>query len=221
MRWPRFQDLSIRLKLTWVSVLSSGLALLLAATAFVTYELITFRDAMVRELSTQAEIVGFNSAAAIVFGDQKSAAQTLAALRSVPQVLAAGIRTDKGELFATYQRADQPIAAPLPAVDLTDGHHFDNRQLSVIRPVVLDGERIGTVYIQSDLSEWNARVKGYTAIVVGVLLACILATFIISYRLQRVISGPILHLVDTAHLVSSEKNYGVRAAPGGRDELGM
>ena len=40
-------------------------------------------------------------------------------------------------------------------------------------------------------------------------------------RLQRVISGPILHLVERARMVSEHQNYGVRAVATSSDELGL
>jgi signal transduction histidine kinase/ActR/RegA family two-component response regulator len=45
-------------------------------------------------------------------------------------------------------------------------------------------------------------------------------TLFLSGRLQRVISRPIFHLAETAKTVSSAKNYSVRAAKQGNDELG-
>src|SRR6266478_820895 len=53
-----FKNLSIKSKLTWVSMLTSCVALLIACTAFVTYELFRFRQAMVLELSTLADVLG-------------------------------------------------------------------------------------------------------------------------------------------------------------------
>jgi CHASE3 domain sensor protein len=46
-----FRTLPIRRKLTLVMVLSSTLVLLLATASFFAYELVTFRDAMVRKLA--------------------------------------------------------------------------------------------------------------------------------------------------------------------------
>jgi len=59
---------------------------------------------MIGQLWAQAEIVGLNSATALVRDDRTSASQTLAALRAEPHVLAAAIRTKAGDIFATYLR---------------------------------------------------------------------------------------------------------------------
>ena len=61
-------------------MLVSGVALLTACAAFIAYDLVTFREALVYNLSSQAQIVGSNSISALVFNDPRSAETTLAAL---------------------------------------------------------------------------------------------------------------------------------------------
>ncbi len=57
--------------------------------------------------------------------------------------------------------------------------------------------------------------------VVSVILAASLfLAFFLSSRLQALISGPILHLAETSRLVSTKKNYSIRAVKQGQDELG-
>ena len=89
----KFQDSSIIRRLTWMNMLVSGTALLLACTAFIGYDKLTFRDAMVRNLSTQAQIIGSNSVSALQFNDPQSGDNTLSALKAAHNVLSAGIYT--------------------------------------------------------------------------------------------------------------------------------
>ena len=56
--------------------------LLLVCAAFVFYDLVTFREVMVRQFAGQAEIIGSNSAWALLFDDVDVATATLAALRA-------------------------------------------------------------------------------------------------------------------------------------------
>jgi signal transduction histidine kinase len=217
-----FRDLPIRRKLMLVSVLTSGLVLLLASAAFVAYELITFRQAMVRKLTTQADIIGYNSASAIVFNDRSAAADTLAALRAEPQIVSAAIREKGGNILAAYVRSREEASSPVASSVAPDGPHlFQGDRLFVVRDVILDGEHIGSVHIESDLTEMSARLQRYASIVAVVLLASIGVAILVSSQLQRVISIPILHLADTARVVSEEKDYAVRARGGSRDEIGL
>ena len=60
---------SLARKLTRMNLLVSGTALLTACAAFVAYDLATFRETLVRNLSVEAEIIGANSVAALEFDD--------------------------------------------------------------------------------------------------------------------------------------------------------
>src|SRR5437762_12718703 len=84
----------------------------------------------------------------------------------------------------------------------------------------MNGERVGTLYLLSDMRQWNIRVKRYTGIIVIVVLLCSSLALLLSSRLQKLISKPILHLEDTIRMVSSNKNYEVRATRFYGDEMG-
>jgi signal transduction histidine kinase len=220
IRHLRLRDASIQRKLTVIIMLTSSVALLLACGAFVTYDLITFRGELVRELSTLAEIIGTNSTAALAFNDKHSAEETLAALSAERHIVTVYIYAKDGRVFAEYQRRDRPreMSPPEPQ---GDSYHFEDDHLALFRRVTLDGEVIGTIYIQSDLQAMPSRLRRYAGIVIAVLWASSFVAFLLSSRLQRVISEPILQLAQTARLVSTEKNYAVRAVKYGQDELGL
>ena len=97
-----FRDYSIRQKLTLMTILASGTAILLACTALFTYEQFVSRENMVRSLSTQADVIGANSASAILFNDVTAAAETLEALKADTHIVSAGIYTHSSQAFATY-----------------------------------------------------------------------------------------------------------------------
>src|SRR4051812_34302033 len=96
------QNISIRRKLTVITMLTTGLALLLACGSFVIYDLLTFREEMVKELTSMTDIIGANSTAALSFGDQADATGTLASLRSQPAILGARVIAADGKIFASY-----------------------------------------------------------------------------------------------------------------------
>jgi PAS domain S-box-containing protein len=218
-----FRDLPIRHKLMRISMLVSTSVLLLASLGFIVYELVTFRDTMVQNLSTQAEIIGINTVSALLFNDPASATQTMTALRAKPNIVSGAIYTVDGKLFARYVRSDGTTIFQMPEqiAEKEAGYRFDGGYLFYSRPIVSDGQRIGMVYIQSDLNEMEIRMKRYASIVFGVLAISLLTAYGVSSRLQGRISGPILHLARTAKTVSEQKNYSVRAIADSRDEIGQ
>ena len=70
--------------------------------------------------------------------------------------------------------------------------------LTVFEPIVLDNETIGTVCLRSDLSPMYAALRRNAQNTAAVLLLAAIAAYIVSARLQRFISGPILGLAKVA-----------------------
>ena len=70
MFWLR--DISITRKLTTIVVATSAAALLMAGAAPIIYERVTFPRNLARHLASLADVVGNNSAAAIMFNDENA-----------------------------------------------------------------------------------------------------------------------------------------------------
>ena len=214
------QNLSIRRKLILITMLTSSIALLLSSASFLIYDLISFRHLLTEDLTTQAEIIGYNSAAAMAFKDEPAATATLSALMVKGDIVAAVLYSPDGKMFAQYFRNDKTLPAVLPSRSQEKGYRFEGRYLEVWHDVTLNGERLGTLFLQSDMRQWSTRAKRYAGICfVFVLISGFLA-FLVSSKLQKVISGPIVHLQDTMRMVSAHKNYEVRAVKAYADEIG-
>ena len=209
----KVRNYSIRQKLTWMNMLVSGAALLLACTAFAFFELADFRQTLVRGLSIQAQIVGANSASALLFNDPDSAGNTLSALKAAPNIVSASIYEPSGAVFATYSRDGAGAVPPLGSTpaDQTEEYRFAANDLILVRSIEFQGKRIGTVGIRSDLREVNARLVRYAGIVTLVLLFSLLAAFLFSSIFQKATARPIAQLAETARIVSREKKYSIRA----------
>ncbi|MGH7852322.1 MAG: sensor histidine kinase, partial [Candidatus Binatia bacterium] len=222
-----FRNLPIKHKLTLLSVLASGSALILACGAFVVYDGWTFRDALVQTISTQARIVGANSAASLLFGDPRSATETLAALSAEPAVLSAGIYTREGKLFASYlsagktQDLEDEVQLPQVSPKQPESHRFEASYLDLSRPIIFQNETMGIVAIRADLEIIRTRQLRYLGIAVAVLLICTLGAIGVSLLFQQRISQPILDLAMTAKKVSEDKDFSVRAKADSRDETGL
>src|SRR5580700_4853725 len=218
----KFQHYSISKKLTWMNMLVSGAALLLACAAFVAYDLYTYQIGIARNLSTEAQIVGTNSVSALVFNDPSSAENTLSALKASPHILYAAIYTPDGHSFAGYSRDDNKSALPLPPIPAgqTQAHWLVDRQMALVQSIMFQGKPTGFVYIRSDLQAIEDRLKTYAVIAAVVLLISLIVALLISRLSQRVISEPVMQLARTVRVVSREKNYSIRAATTkNRDEV--
>src|SRR6266403_3312620 len=173
---PKVQHYSISRKLTLINMLVSVVALLLASGGFCVYDLYSFRTALVRNVSTQAQIIGDNTVSALLFNDPHSAEKTLSALRANPNLMYAQIYTRDGQPFAGYwrDRAGETGALPIIPQGQIQRHWFTDGQLGLARSIIFQGKPTGTVYIRSDLGAMNDRLKSYALIVVVVLLVSLL-----------------------------------------------
>lgn len=206
---------SISAKLTRMTVMVTGVVLLLAVVAFFLFDLISFRQNLIRNLQTAAQIVGENSVSALLFDDPQSATTTLAALGNSPDVVTATLVNNDGTVFASYRR---PGAHGLPAaIPLDKGTNDENwpngSKVLLAHRILFQGKPAGTVYIAAELTETGHRAREYLLIAVGILLFCMGAAVLISATARRLIARPITALAETARRVSRERDYSVRAGP--------
>src|SRR5437773_11052099 len=101
------RDWPIKQKLTAMLLLISGLVLLLTSAAFVTYEIVTVRQATLKDLATLARAIAANSTASLAFANEADAREILSALRAAPHVGAAALSDANGRQFSRYP-ADLP-----------------------------------------------------------------------------------------------------------------
>lgn len=212
--------LPIRTKLTRVILLTCSVVLLLACGVLAAYELFDFRRAMARDMTVLADVIATNTTAALAFQDETSARETLSALEVEPYVTTACLYGLDGTVFVTYRRPLAPEGACPTRVE--DGvARFIGGRLSLFRPVVLDGRRIGTIYVEASLAAISERLLLFGGIAAVVLLGSMAVAFVISSRLQRPISGPILSLAETARAIAEGKDYSARASAEGTQEVGV
>jgi diguanylate cyclase (GGDEF)-like protein/PAS domain S-box-containing protein len=215
-----FRDWSIRHKLTALFIAMAFITAVAVSVPMGIFDLWGLKGAMARDLETLADVLAGNSTAALAFHDIDAAQDVLKALRAEPSVTAACIYTQDGKPFAKYarQRADSEFVPPPPETQAT---RFEGGRLIQFRKIVLAGEAIGTIYIESDLQRLHARLREYTVASLFTLIVTLSLAFLIASRLQRPISRPLVNLVETAEAISSAADYSIRADLPNRDEFGL
>jgi signal transduction histidine kinase/DNA-binding response OmpR family regulator len=214
-----FSNASIHRKLLLVIFSTSILGLATACLAFEIYERASYRASMVSALASDADTLGLGTAAALTFNDRDSAAELLATIRAERNIVIVTLYDKQSEIFAEYRRAGLDPSFKLPMLK-EEGAVFGAENLTLHRSVFQGGERVGAITIVSDLAEFHAKMAKYREISLLVLVACAFTTFLVSSRLVRLISEPILQLAALTERVSTNEDYALRAAVGGKDELG-
>src|SRR6266478_5209339 len=144
-----------RTLMTMVLVACGAAVLVMSAGSFV-YEVLTYRQTTVRNLSTIGQMIAANSTAALAFNNPDDAREILSALKVERHIVAAGLYDAEGALFATYP-AGLPAAA-LPRAPGASGYREEQAQLIVVEAVVQGGRRLGTLYISSDMNALYERL---------------------------------------------------------------
>ena len=202
----------------WILMAGSSAALVVACVTFMIVDIVKLRDSTHSAASTVADIIATQTAAALALQDQPSANRIVHSASAVNTIMSAAILARDNSVFAWYARPG--VRDYLPA-EINGWSRWTVGSLVLNRPVMHDGERIGTVYIRADTPKIGARLSTYASISGIVLLVWAFIAYLLSSRLQQVISLPIAQLAHTMRRVSSEKNYSVRATKRTQDELGI
>ncbi|WP_338758669.1 response regulator [Massilia sp. METH4] len=216
-----FERSGLSRKLTLISVLSTGSALLLVFAAFALTCVFSHTENQARQLTTLADVMGVNSVAPLLFVDRATAEQALAALVVQDEITQAVLYDRNGKPFATFpaggavpelapdvlaqmravssQAASPPFGAGL-AAPLT-------RPLRVVRPVHTAGHLIGVVMIEAGAARmWLGILKSLaiTALATGISFVVAL---LLAGRFRGAIAQPSAELIAAAQRVISSQTY--------------
>ncbi len=212
------RKLSIRGKVIAITMVTSMVAVIVAGALFIWYDVDSFRKKMKEDLALVAEGVAINSTPALEFDSLDSAKDILGALRAYEHIETAIIFDKKGHTVV-YRRpevADQP-----PPALRSDDAWFEGDHLLLFKSIRRQGETLGTVFIREDLQELRSRTATNTRTAAYLVLGSSLVALLLSSRLQKLISGPILRLAELESRVSREKDFSLRATKETEDELGV
>jgi signal transduction histidine kinase/ActR/RegA family two-component response regulator len=214
------RNLPLRQKLTLLVTVTSGLVLTLACLVLAAYDLRQSYRELESDLGSLARVIGSNSTGALTFEDPRAAEEILAAMSARPHIVSARLYDAKGQPFASYHRAGSE-ADVLPEVPMPDSYRAERAHVVLFQGVKLGQETAGTLYLKADLGQVRSHFEGYLVVVLLVMLGSMVAASFISARWQRLVSDPILRLAEAAGAVASSKDYSVRVASPGGDELGV
>ncbi len=232
-----FRHATLKKKLTGIIMLTCAVVLVLAAGAFMTVEISSFRRKMVSHTYSLAEILAANSSVAITLHSRQVGEQIMSSLLSEPHIQNAYLFDSDNQVISRFRRPDERNAASgqwSATVDLTTyqqlaqvletgrrNHFFGPDSLSIIVPVHHAGKTIGMVYIQSDLNAFYSWLRSFAISVAAVLAVSCLFGYFVAGHLQYLISSPILYLADKMRQVTDNDDFSLRVTKIASDEVGV
>jgi len=148
-----------------------------------------------------------------LFNDAQGASASLASLRAKKQITRAIIFDINKKTFVIHARngSDKKVSYN----NVRNKNTTATGVFYAWKDIVVDGERMGYLYLESDDSLINEFI---TSAVVGLLFimsAATLLAYMLASRLQKIISEPI------ASKITAQQNYGLRAEKESEDEIGV
>ena len=224
------RNLSIRRKLTFIVLVTSGVAVILASATFLAYDFVAFREQMVASLQATAKNIGLFAApaldprlrdSAVAAQADASLKQFLDSLRAYESIEDATIFDATGEVRGSIRSLARQYDPP-PPFSPNNWHEFRSDGLVLYERILSqDGEFVGVARLRSNTDALTARFQRYLGILAAVTLVSLLASLLLASQLQKVISQPILHLAEVETRVSRDKDFSVRAVKEADDELGV
>ena len=210
---------SLRRRLQLMMLLTAGSALVVALALFYGVAAWLYVREVGHQLESLGNLVAHTAEVPLDFEDPLEAEKVIGYLGSSDDILAGAIyTTNRFRRFASYVRPgasfEPPREVPPPG--------FDRAALTRVTPVLnVAGQPVGWVYLKADgkiLHRFYSRFLSLSALTLVLAAA---AAWLLSRRLERVITAPIFALWRTARRVTQERDYAARAERTTDDELGQ
>jgi signal transduction histidine kinase len=213
-----FRDAPIRRKLLVIATVSVGLSLVLAGIVFYTWDYRMYRQYVLQDVGTTASLVSESVNAAVAFRDPAAASDLLSSLGAKPFIESACVYDKTGAVLAVYSMPGTSHACP----EAIEGAAMfrRGRTLTVFRPVTLDGKVVGTLFLRRSLQDIDQQLDLQLALLVGIVVIALALGLLLSNRLHRPVSLPLVELAATARQIASRRDYSLRARRHGSDEVG-
>jgi signal transduction histidine kinase/ActR/RegA family two-component response regulator len=211
---------SLPARLLLLAAGSVAIALVIAIVGFLWSDLWLLREAKRTQLQAQAEIVGFNAAAALLIGDEDAAKQLLAPLASQRAISAAALYAEDGRVLAQYAA---PGARPAPATaPVENGHSVTPEgELRYTLSVVEAGQPMGKLYLRANMDDVWQQTRQHLWDSVLLAVVSLSVALPLAWWLAKAIARPILDLARTAEHITRGGDFSVRVASRSPGEIGV
>ncbi|HCL00742.1 MAG TPA: hypothetical protein DHW42_11640 [Candidatus Marinimicrobia bacterium] len=214
-----FRNLSIKYKIIVIILFVTVLILVMGFSFDILRNIKTLKQNLLDSTFLNAKLTGANCIPPLVFQDQTGAEEVLSTLQSLDNLLYAGVWDATGKQFASFSRFTPDAIPPVP--ENLPYFEFTGNRLHLFQPLLYRDKNYGIIYFQLSTEELNAKIRIYLLQSILFTVILILFAYLITLKLQRVITKPILDLAEITGKISSENNYSIRVQKPSSDEIGF
>lgn len=178
------------------------------------------KSALLADAETQAHLLANNVMVPASFGDQETVQRVLESV-VLNGEFGAAVFDNIGRIIAVRDDEDLDYYISEAEYKNSEDSIWGRDRVFVWAPIKqLDGEYIGTVYLKISTENFYTKIRSFTVTSLIIALVLVFLVYLISLRLQRMISGPLVELDQISRKVSGSGNYAVKIPYYGDDEIG-
>lgn len=188
--------------------------------AFIIYsDIKMFKADLKSNTMMNAKLIGEYCVTPLVFEDKISGKDVLKRLATIPYIADGYLYDNRGVLFSVYNRSERTT---IPSMPFKEGAQFANGYLHVIDPIVYEGsDKYGTIYLRVSTALLDSKINRFLLTMLSLMALLIFLVYFLARGFQKVLSGPILKLVDVTKKISESGEYSIRIEKTGTDEIGI
>ena len=217
------QDKPVGYKLSHVVTMSVLLALTVFFVITGIWQVSQSLQRIENEALSICELTAETHSSALRFEDRTAAHDQLESLRHIQQVKRAVLVNKEGQFFASYPAVDPQDAALILRQwhsAQVENSHWTLSTLRIQHPIDQDGEKIGGLILDLDLSSvWFSLFINAAVALLGVVLG-LFSIQTLSSAMHQMIARPVSELALLMRQVAQNNDYSQRAPKGHADEVG-
>ncbi|MET1256356.1 EAL domain-containing protein [Aliikangiella maris] len=211
---------SIRAKLITIILAMTAGALMIGMVGMTINYYQTTQQALVADTETQAQLLANNALVPASLSDEATLKRILQS-SVLNDRFGAAVFDNTGNLLALRDENDTDFYISEAEFKNSKSVIWGDERLMVWAPMHQeDGEFAGTVYLKVSNRAFFSRIRAFAFMSISIVAVIIFFVYLISLKLQRMISGPLVELEGISREVSGSGNYSIRVPYYGEDEIG-
>ena len=211
---------SIRSKLIAVILLVTAGALSVGMIGVGVNYYNTTKQSLIADAETQANLLANSARVATSLGDERKLKQVLESA-VMQNRFGAAVFDSAGRIMAVHEQNTDEFYISQSDYQSTRQATWQGHLLYVTEPIVaLDGEYLGSIQFKISTAEFSRKIRDFSLMSLLLAIGLVVAAYLISVRLQKMISDPLVELETISREVGNSGNYAIRVPCSGEDEIG-
>ncbi|MCP5054658.1 MAG: response regulator [bacterium] len=231
------QRISIKKKLITIILTVTLLSIGSGFGFLIFHNISTFKDDMVNQIRSTLDVIGGQCALLLQLEYKSNAQEILTKLQTIPQITEAEVYDNKWVPFAVfYKNEKETTGKTIEAENLfkdwkpksfQSTHSFvflfEDNYLYAYSSIFHKAtqQKLGAIYAKASTTSLTRKIRDHLITMVFLMIGLCILSYFLAYRLQAIISTPILNLANVSKQISEIQDYSLRVHKKGTDEIGV